>query len=206
MSYEEYMTEKLRDRDLKQAARARHTIPHEARKPLLSYTLRAIPVLVAAIAMISVLMTFGCGDDDGGETDAFAGVRQAIARYTTPEKAEADGWGLVDGLDNCFDKPGVGAMGVHYIDADRLDTTLDELAPEAIIYGTGTDGKNGLVGVEYIVPAEAWDAEDHSDLPELLGHAFHLNADLGVYVLHAWLFKDNPSGMYQDWNPNVTCA
>jgi len=200
--------QKLRERELQILARRPiHRLPKGDRRSTTRLAWRASVVLTAGIAMLSLLLAFGCGDDDdGGETDEFAGVREAIAQYTTPEKAEADGWGLVDGLDNCFDNPGVGAMGVHYIDADRLDTTLDELKPEAIIYGTGTDGKNGLVGVEYIVPAEAWDDEEHGELPEVLGHTFHLNEELGVYVLHAWLFKDNPAGILQDWNPNVTCA
>jgi hypothetical protein len=131
-------------------------------------------------------------------------VRDAIAQYETPALAQAAGWDLVEGLDNCFDNPGTGAMGVHYIDADRLDTTVDELAPEAIIYETSS-GSPELVAVEYIVPAADWDAEGHDGLPEALGQTFHLNEALGVYVLHAWLFKENPAGMFEDWNPDVSC-
>ena len=26
------------------------------------------------------------------------------------------------------------------------------------------------------------------------------------YELHAWLFRSNPSGMFEDWNPRVSCA
>jgi hypothetical protein len=26
------------------------------------------------------------------------------------------------------------------------------------------------------------------------------------YSLHAWIWKNNPSGMFKDWNPKVTCA
>jgi hypothetical protein len=39
----------------------------------------------------------------------------------------------------------------------------------------------------------------------VLGHHLHLNPGLGVYVLHAWIFKNNPAGIFEDWNPNVTC-
>lgn len=131
-------------------------------------------------------------------------VRDAIAQYETPALAQAAGWDLVEGLDHCFDNPGVGAMGVHYIDASRLDTTVDELAPEAIIYETSS-GSPELVAVEYIVPAADWDAEGHNDVPEALGQSFHLNEELGVYVLHAWLFQENPAGMFEDWNPLVSC-
>ena len=133
-----------------------------------------------------------------------AAVKDAIAQYETPALAQAAGWDLVEGLDHCFDNPGVGAMGVHYIDAARLDTTVDELAPEAIIYQT-TGASPELVAVEYIVPAADWDAEGHDQLPTALGQSFHLNEALGVYVLHAWLFKENPAGMFEDWNPTVSC-
>ena len=26
------------------------------------------------------------------------------------------------------------------------------------------------------------------------------------YELHAWIWKHNPSGMFEDWNPTVSCA
>jgi hypothetical protein len=62
-----------------------------------------------------------------------------------------------------------------------------------------------LGAVEYIVSADAWDAAGNTMPPELLGQRLHLNAALGVYVLHAWIFFGNPSGVFQDWNPNMSC-
>jgi hypothetical protein len=32
-----------------------------------------------------------------------------------------------------------------------------------------------------------------------------LNPALGWYILHAWVWKNNPAGMFEDWNPTVTC-
>ena len=29
--------------------------------------------------------------------------------------------------------------------------------------------------------------------------------DLGLYVLHAWIWQNNPTGMFMDWNPTVSC-
>ena len=51
------------------------------------------------------------------------------------------GWDLVEGLDHCFNNPGVGDMGIHYINVDLLDTTLNPLAPEAMVYQHGPDGE-----------------------------------------------------------------
>jgi len=28
---------------------------------------------------------------------------------------------------------------------------------------------------------------------------------LGVYELHAWIWKNNPSGVFYEWNPKVSC-
>lgn len=166
---------------------------------------------VVSVAALAALMLAGCGDDDddgdaaASEADRFAAVREHVGQYDTTESAQAAGWDLVEGLDHCFDNPGVGAMGFHYIDADRLDTTVDDMNPEALIYAPGQGGEMELVGVEYIVPAEPWDEENPGLLPASHGIPFHLNSELGVYVLHAWLFRDNPAGLLQDWNPTVVC-
>jgi hypothetical protein len=169
--------------------------------------------MFAVVSMLAlVILAMGCGndeDDDAGPAGGatFDDVRDAVAQYDTTQKAQAEGWDLVEDLDHCFDNPGIGAMGFHYIDADRLDTAVDDLAPEALIYApvTGAGGDMELVGVEYIVPAEPWDEENPGVLPVSHGIPFHLNTELGVYVLHAWLFRDNPLGLLQDWNPTVSC-
>jgi hypothetical protein len=133
-----------------------------------------------------------------------AGVRAATAAFHRPEAAQAAGWDLVPGLDHCFNNPGGGAMGYHYINVGILDLTLDPLQPEAMVYAPGPQGQLQLGAVEYIVPAAAWDAENAA-LPEVLGQQLHLNEALGVYVLHAWIWQHNPSGMHADWNPRVSC-
>ena len=96
-------------------------------------------------------------------------------------------------------------MGYHYIHTGLLDLTVDALQPEAMVYVPGPNGQFKLGAVEYIVPAADWDANGHTEPPSLLGHHFHLNQDLGVYVLHAWIWRQNPLGIFEDWNPNVTC-
>lgn len=162
-------------------------------------------LLIATAAIAMALGAVACGDGDDDDAGGLTGVREAIAQYQTTEQAQAAGWDLQEDLDQCFDKPGVGAMGFHYIDADRLDTVVDPLDPEAIIYAPDANGDMELVAVEYIVPAEDWDAEGNDALPEAHGQSFHLNEELGVYVLHAWLFRENSTGMFEDWNPDVSC-
>jgi hypothetical protein len=39
----------------------------------------------------------------------------------------------------------------------------------------------------------------------LFGQDFKHNDTFGIWALHAWVWKDNPSGIFADWNPRVTC-
>lgn len=132
-------------------------------------------------------------------------VWQATAKFHRLEVAKKAGYDLREGLDHCFDNPGVGGMGFHYINTDILDLKLDALQPEAMVYAPGPKGELNLGAVEYIVPAADWDAAGNTKPPSVLGHHLHLNKNLGVYVLHIWLWRHNPAGMFQDWNPTVSC-
>jgi hypothetical protein len=162
---------------------------------------RAAVVLLVAVAVVGgglAIVARASGPD-------LAAVRAATGQYQQVAKAEAAGWGLVEGLDHCFENPGAGGMGYHYINVDLLDTTLDPEQPEALVYVPRPGGQRRLGAVEYIVPADAWEGEGHDQLPSVLGHELHLNEALGVYVLHAWVFENNPAGMFEDWNPKVSC-
>ena len=92
-------------------------------------------------------------------------------------------------------------MGVHYIDEDLLDATVDITKPEALVYELDASGQvAGLVAHEYIVPVDAWTS---SKPPRLFGMDFHRHPTLPLWVLHTWLWKDNPAGVFEDWNPAV---
>jgi hypothetical protein len=49
-------------------------------------------------------------------------VRDVTNAYHQVSVAQAAGYNLVPGLDYCFDNPGVGGMGYHYINVALLDT------------------------------------------------------------------------------------
>ena len=137
--------------------------------------------------------------------DQLAQVRAATAQFHRTEAAEAAGYTSVPGLDFCFNNPGVGGMGFHLIKTSSLDLTVNVLEPEAMVYAPGPDGQLQLDAVEYIVPVVPWDAAGNTQPPSVLGQHFHLDAALGVYILHAWIWRENPLGMFEDWNPKVSC-
>jgi hypothetical protein len=171
-------------------------------------------VAVAAGAAGSLFVAEAAGPRGNGPE--LARVKAAVAPLHTTKAAENAQYGLISGLDSCFEMPGAGGMGFHYINAGLLDETLDPTQPEALVYQQLPNGKLRLGAVEYIVPQALWD-DDHPldsqgqrELPSIDGLAnepmsLHLNAGLQVYVLHAWIFTANPAGTFEDWNPDVSC-
>lgn len=115
--------------------------------------------------------------------------------------AEAAGWVSTIETLGCFENPGVGGMGVHWLNDTLLDAQVDASQPEALVYELDSAGNvAGLVGHEYLVPIEAW-TEDQP--PSLFGLDFHEHPVLPFWILHAYLWKENPSGMFSDWNPAI---
>jgi hypothetical protein len=150
--------------------------------------------LFAALVGLAVLMA--AVPAGASVRSDLAEVRRATARFHSVQAAEAAGY---EAFLECFDSE-LGGMGQHYVDLGALDGTVEATHPEAMVYEVKRNGRLELVAVEYIVPATF---VDPANPPELFGQDFHLNAALGVWVLHAWIWKANPSGMFADWNPRV---
>jgi hypothetical protein len=113
---------------------------------------------------------------------------------------------------SCIDNP-AGGMGIHFVNGARVgDPTENAAAPEAVIYEPTKNGGLRLVAVEYVVTKQAWEDAGNTAAPRLYNRDFELvlaGNRYGLpdfYELHAWLWKHNPSGFNEDWNPNVTCA
>jgi hypothetical protein len=133
----------------------------------------------------------------GSTASSIAALRQATAAFHNLSVAtDADGAAYASFL-GCFDLPGVGGMGQHFVHG--IDANLDPLDPEALVYEP-TDSGYKLVAVEFIVPMALWSGQDP---PSLYGQSFHAVPSLGVWALHVWLWRPNPDGMFADYNPNV---
>jgi hypothetical protein len=154
------------------------------------------------------------GHDDGHGSADIRRAREATAAFHDLDAAKQAGYGaLVDAKGiACIDNPGVGAMGVHFVNGARAgDTTLDVTKPELLVYEPTRHGGLRLVALEYIVDQASWD-KTHTSPPRLYGHEFHLTPAgnrYGVpafYEIHAWVWKHNPRGLHDDWNPDVSCA
>lgn len=130
-----------------------------------------------------------------------AALRQATAAFHSFAKAQAAGYGTQ--ITSCFSDPVEGAMGFHYGNPALIDGTVSLTEPELLLYEPQADGSLRFVAVEYAVPFTAWAG---SEPPELFGQHYHRNEAFGIWALHVWAWRHNPSGLYADWNPRVSCA
>lgn len=140
------------------------------------------------------------------ETAEFASrARAATERYHDRDAAAADGYRLIGG-----DFPG---MGEHWIQTDLVfDGAYDPERPEFLAY-VAIDGTPRLIGVAYAVPLlegeqppeepagrEAWHAHTGSLDDETLAphhhHSSHAEHGPRLAMVHAWVWLDNPEGMF----------
>jgi hypothetical protein len=135
-------------------------------------------------------------------------VREATERFKNVGAAEAEDYNLLFG---CVSGPDFGAMGLHYVNLDKvMDGELDPRSPEIILYEPIGNGRVKLTGADYLVLADAWHAK-HSSPPELMGqllHLFEAPNRFGLppfYTLHVWAWKDSPTGAFTNWHSNVSC-
>jgi hypothetical protein len=88
---------------------------------------------------------------------------------------------------------------------------LDVTRPQIVIYEPMPDGSLKLIGADYLVFADAWNAK-YAAPPQLMGQAFHLFTSpnrFGLpafYTLHVWAWKQNPKGAFVNWHPHVSCT
>jgi hypothetical protein len=165
-------------------------------------TFLAAMLAMAAFIVPAVALAGGTGSD-------LARVRAGTARFHNFQVAADAGYGA---LHTCTDEEsGLGAMGQHYVRGDLVgDTVFDLSNPEVLVYEPMPNGRQRLVAVEFVVFQEPWDAIS-DDPPMLFGRELALVAApnrYGVppfYQIHIWLWKNNPAGIFNDWNERVSC-
>jgi hypothetical protein len=170
----------------------------------------------------------------GVREDTLAAIRAGSERFQDVEVALAEGY-VRDPANHCFGAEMMGmpaewgVMGIHYFRPDLLGVTateprvdgnglhLDFENPSILIYEPQADGGLELVAVENLVFIEAWKAAGKGGPPTLLGRTWDTMADDPAtevdeahgfaphYDQHVWVFRDNPRGVLEPFNPAVTC-
>jgi hypothetical protein len=150
------------------------------------------------VAVAGAAVAAGYAGSAQAHTDGLDDVRAATAAYHSTSQAEADGYGD-PGLP-CFDSPSTNqGMGFHLVNGDLVGDggQLSRTHPEALVYEMH-DGTLKLVAVEYIVPMS-----DSATAPHFLGQQMVPNEALGLWTLHAWIWRKNPQSLFATYNANV---
>ena len=173
-------------------------------------------------------------DRPSNEPD-LAAVRAATERFRDVKVAEAEGYmreptNTCDAAEMMGKPASLGVMGIHFFRPDLLGITgppnprvngtgthTDFTKPGILIYEPQTDGSLELVAVENLVFIKAWEQAGNIAPPSYQGVPYDLMADDPVttideahmfephYDRHVWIYRDNPNGMFAQFNPNATC-
>lgn len=173
---------------------------------------------------------------NANDEPSLAEVRSLTARYQDVNIALAEGYlrdpgNMCDTADMMGRPKQLGAMGIHYFRPDLLGisgppnprvsgtgTHTDFRKPSILIYEPQADGSLKLVAVENLVFDKAWQASGKGDFPTFQGQPYNAMADDPTtavdeahlfephHDLHVWLYRDNPNGMFTQFNPRVSCA
>lgn len=168
---------------------------------------------VLALAGLAAAALWPAAAEEPGKADIEA-MRSALAKYKDPYVAVRD---LYLSTVGCVHYDGMkmpghmeypkGGMGIHFVNV-TIQGPLDPLKPNVLIYEP-VGGRLELVAAEWLVPLSV-----AKERPALFGQPFQgpmegheplIPKDFVHYDLHAWLFKDNPLGMFSPTNPDVTC-
>jgi len=173
-------------------------------------------ILLSLAALVPVLAIAGYAA--ASERSEAAKVASATAPFHDLQVAKDAGWNVhvadLRGI-TCIANGADGAMGDHFANGSLLfdNGVINATQPEALVYETRNDGTFKLVALEYIVTKADWEAAHGANAPrpELFGQSFDFSDATNrfglppFYSLHAWIWKDNPSGLLKPWNPKVSC-
>ena len=154
-------------------------------------------------------------------------LRQLTAPLHDLDAAEAAGYALLTAPpltapDGCISSASDGGMGYHYTRGNNLaDDSVALLDPEFLVYAPTnaprTDGvaRRRLAAFDYFLPySTKWPGptdpnfkraptlHDFSTMTELPDKSF-APSRFGGWMFHIWLWDNNPSGMFANWNTSV---
>ena len=178
--------------------------------------MRHTAILLAGMALLA-----GCGEPTTTETTDFlpravanqglgsdvnqqlASLRRVTAAFQDFSVASHAGWATP--ITPCMTDPGgAGGMGFHYGNTQLINGTATVENPQLLLYEPEKNGRLRLVAVEYIIPYSFHGR--NAEPPVLFGQPFAQVDAFQLWGLHAWVWKENPSGIFAAWNPNVGCA
>ena len=198
-------------------------------KVMIMATMAAVTVVAAGNDVVAHMLS------SAPDEPSLTQVRAATERFRDVKVALAEGYlrdpmNLCDTAEMMGQPAKLGAMGIHFFRPDllgiagppnpRVDGTgihTDFLRPSILIYEPQQNGSLELVAVENLVFAKAWKEAGHHSPPAFLGVTYDTMIDDPAtpideahmfephYDRHVWIYRDNPNGVFAQYNPAVTC-
>ena len=193
-------------------------------------------VVVATVSAMAAIGGSAVAESPGPGEPTLAEVRAATEKYQDVNVALAEGFirdpgDMCETADMMGRPVSAGAMGVHYFRPDLLGITAptgprvngngtytDFRAPSILIYEPQADGSMQLVAVENLVFQASWAAAGHTSPPTFHGVAYdNMKDDPATatdeahsfephFDRHVWIYRENPNGVFEPFNPAVSCA
>ncbi len=190
--------------------------------------------LAVAMVTVPALGTRTAPPSPTAEPDLDA-VRAATDRFRDVKVALAEGYvrdpmNICEVAEMMGKPAALGVMGIHYVRPDLLGITAppsprvtgtgthtDFTKPAVLIYEPQQDGSLQLLAVENLVFMKAWEAAGNTAPPSYQGVPYDRMVDDPAtpldeahmfdphYDRHVWLYRENPNGMFAQFNPNATC-
>ncbi len=182
-----------------------------------------VSLLVATLVMIFMapVVLAAPGAPGGGVNKDLAVARQATAKYHDVNEAVADGYVQLSGH--------VPGMGAHFVNLGLMETPFDLTEPEILLYSLTEGNRPKLVAVEYVVAgpepdglagdSDVWEIHlaschyaDESEIVEPNPVSCPATSPGGaplvlwhpdLWTLHTWIWRGNPDGIFEPFNPNV---
>jgi hypothetical protein len=192
-------------------------------------------VLLASAVSLALASTTADPGPANPSEPTLAQVKAAVQKYRDVKAALADGYipdpsGMCETAAMMGKPAKLGAMGIHYFRPDLLGITAppnprvdgngtytDFHHPAVLLYEPEADGSLQLIGVENLVFEKAWRAAGHTQPPSFHGVPYNHMVDnpatqideahgfMPHFDRHVWVIRNNPNGVFEQYNPNVTC-
>jgi hypothetical protein len=191
--------------------------------------------LISLFAIATGCMTTSTPYSPSPGEPTLAEVRALTERFQDVNVALAEGYirdpgDLCDTAEMMGQPASLGAMGIHFFRPDMLGITeppnprvdgngthTDFRNPSILIYEPQRDGSLALVAVENLVFQKSWAATGAKGPPTFHGVAWDTMQDDPAteideahmfephYDRHVWIYRDNPNGVFAQFNPEVSC-
>lgn len=129
-------------------------------------------------------------------------LREVTRPYQNLDAAVAAGYPRE--VKDCIVHEHHGAMGYHHLNRTNIVRDISVEHPQFLLYERMPNGQYRLNGVEFIIPFRLWPRDTVA--PVFMGQTMKTEDNFKYWYLHVWAWRDNPNGVFADFDPTVQCS